>query len=264
VWKISNSPSTRFANHGLKFFGLSDLNVPTQFFRASPSLTRGNPTSLAPTRPPIIRNTNPITPLATSFLYKLEGFWTTNLTKAVSINQLDVGRYLWLNGSTFVISDLTTRTFVSQIDLQITDPINLGFFENEVTKVVVGGLNLDFEQTDGNLVITTDSKSCIGRIGQTAKIWFEKEIDPITYNRNQVVFFSKAGTGIGTVTLFDYLGYNYLISTTLEPFTLVNVLNNRFFIVRETLVYSEASTWLLSGGNWNDDSVWNDEAVWED
>ena len=231
MWKISNSPSTQFANHGLKFFGLSDLNVPTQFFRASSSLTKGNPTSLAPTRPPIVRNNNPIVPLSTSFLYKLEGFWTTNLTKAVSINQLDVGRYLWLNGSTFVISDLTTRTFVSQIDLTITDPINLGVFENTVTRIVVGGLNLDFEQTDGNLVITTDSKSCIGRIGQTAKIWFEREINPNTYTKNPVIFFSKVGTGVGTATLFEYLGFNYAISTTLAPFTLVNVLNNRFFIV---------------------------------
>ena len=234
MWTINPSPNSFSNQRSLKFFGLSDLNVPTKFFRVRPSQSGGgrNTNPLAPTRPPIVSNPNPITPVSSAFLYKLEGNWTsTGITRTNSINQLANNRLIWLNGFTFVISDLTARTFVSQVTQLITDPINLGFFADVVTRVSVGGLNLDFTQVDGQLIITTDSKSCIGRIGQTATIWLEKELNPLTYDKNPVTFFSKVGTGIGIVTLFDYLGYNYLISTTLESFTLVNATNNQFFIV---------------------------------
>ena len=268
MWTINPSPKTNSfsSQRSLKLFGLSDLNVPALFFTASPSLTKGD-NKPGPTRPSIVKNPNPVLPIAAdpAFLYKIEGNWTTTgLTKVNSINQLDVGKYLWLNGFTYVISDLTTRTFKSTVSFTITDPVNLGYFEQDVTKVTAGGLTLDFTQIDGNVVITTNSKSCIGRIGQTAEIWFERELNPNEFDKNPILFFSKVGTGVGVATLFDYLGYNYLVSTTLEDFTLVNTTNNRFFIVRETQIYEAIPEWLLSGGLWNDDSSWNDSNIWED
>jgi hypothetical protein len=234
VWTLPYSFSNLTTN-SLKFTDLTTLNVQAPLFRR----TAGIPTNPGTkpvtenTKPPIVKDsTTVLVPIYSGFLFELPGSWSTSsLTKVNSLNRIVQGGYLWLNDKTYIFSDSTTRTWIGQQEVIVTNENNFGFFDYEVTKVVSNGLTLDFTQVDGELLIVQASKSCKARIGDVATVYFELEF-PVDSARKNFDLFSTAGLNLSLITQFTYQNKNFYLSNELESGSLINTSGSKFLIIR--------------------------------
>lgn len=273
MWNIDKQPKLEFKSNktDIHFFGLSNLNIRSLFFRTKKSFQSSNILDLPEL--PIVDVEAVLTPVDSSFLYYLEGLWSpldSEIVQVYSSLDLKINSYFHYLGRTYVIADTTNRRFVRKEEITVVDPINFGVInQNEiVNKVTAGGLALDFEVNENfNIIINTTQdnlyRGCFARVGQQAQIWLEKEIDPTKINQiNPIVFFSKENTGVRFATSFDYLGYNYAINSTnqLATLGLVNVSGNKFFIIQP---YREVNPF-VSWPFWNQFSIWDDAINWSD
>jgi len=273
MWNIDKQPKLDLENKksDIHFFGLSDLNIRSSFFRTKKSFQSTNVLGLPELVTQVVNTV--LTPVESSFLYYLDGLWQpidSEVAQVYSSIDLKIDSYFHYLDRTYVISDATPRRFVRKEIITVVDPINFGVINQGeiVNRVTSGGLALDFEiNSNLNVIINTSQdnlhRGCFARVGQQAEIWLEKEVDPTKINQiNPIVFFSKENTGIGFATSFDYLGYNYAINSAnqLATLGLVNVVNNRFFIIQPYREVSQFVSWPF----WNQFSIWDDATNWSD
>lgn len=235
MWTIPKTiNNTSFSS--LKAFDLSSTNVSAPLFKRNLGLTTSNkPLDLVNnnTKPPITKDDTPLEPVYSGFMFELEGLWeSSSLTKASYINKINQDTYFWFNDKTYIFSDTAQRNFIGSVEMEVTDEVNFGLFEKTVTKVLSNGLNLDFTQIDGNLIVIPTSKSCRARLGDVANIYFELVYPDVSTERKAINIFDISTLNISLVTNFIYQNENFYLSNTLDRGTLVNISNSRFLIIR--------------------------------
>ena len=240
MWTIPKTIGTT-NNRKLKAFELSDLNVQATFFKAKPGLTftpdQNNPVTQNPSTPNIIKNDDPVSPIAEIFFYQLEGEWEiTGLTRVFGINQVYLNTYLWLDGVTYIFADLTERSYKGKQELDFFSN-QLGIIENieGLTKITANGLSLDFTVNLENevTIIPSNKPSCNAKFGDVLNLLFDFQYPTSTIETKKALFFSKTGLGISWVTYFVYNGKNYFANSN-NQFDLNSVTNsgqNSFFIL---------------------------------
>ena len=240
MWNIPKTIDSPLVNKNLKFFNISDLNIPAQFFRNKNSFAFGSSVGNNSNNPianinrPEVTNVNNVVlnPTYTGKLYLLDGFWDSEaLVKVSSINQLKENSYTWFEEKTIVITNDEDLALTGSLQV-LVEGSSLGFFNFNVIKATTGGLTLDFTQVNGEVILIPVSNSCSAKLGDLVTLNIESNISNFNSNQEILLFDTQAaGVNLQLVTLFNYLGSSYYVDSNLKNSTLVNT-DAGFYIVR--------------------------------
>lgn len=236
MWTI-NKRVEDFKETNLKLFTIANIRPKFDGFSIKPSFVGRSKDKFGSSQPTIISDPiSTLEPISNGFLIELDGNWyieSESISRVFQIRKIVLDSFIWLNGKTYVFLSniLETEAYRYEESNLTSTNIELGFYEDVVEEILIGGTSFPFLQTDGfvSLLLESVSLGCRPRVGNQLKIKLTKTLDLTTYKK--VAVFDKADLEVTTVTAYSYKNVFYYLNNNLEKNTLINLDNKKFLTI---------------------------------